>query len=141
MDCPRCRPLSADESPYRAGSGEGRRRPPMTDHPYEGDIVVQRCERCDGLWVTEQQLRAIQDTRLNTHEASLPETVSLRWARDANATPEELDQPCPSCGDELFATTYKRSNVPFHRCLGCSGIFVDEQALRDIEVLWESVST
>jgi len=140
MECPRCQPAGSDASPYRADTGTGRRRPPLTDHPYEGDIVVQRCERCDGLWLTDAQLRAIQDTRINTHGGALPETVPMRWARDANAGPEELTQPCPSCGDELFATTYKRSNVPYFRCLGCRGVFVDEPALRDIEVLWESVS-
>jgi len=139
MDCPRCRPAVAPDGPYRKDRGANRRRPPMTPYPYEGDITVQRCERCARLWVTDAQLRAIQDTRINTHDAALPETVAFRWGRDANAEPETVDA-CPSCGDELFATTYKRSNVPFHRCLGCRGIFIDEQALRDIEVLWEGVS-
>ena len=134
LRCPACRPSQALGAAYRQASEQTGRRPPLEAHPWEGDVVVHRCDRCGGVFVTAEQLRRIQDLRHNRYDAR----DRFRALDHRGAIYEGEPRACPACQGELFAKTYKRTPIPLVVCLDCGGMFMLEEALRDIEIVWET---
>lgn len=136
LSCPVCRAATKRKAtPYR---DDGARRPtvPLLAHRYEGDVVVQRCAECDGLWLTEGQLEAIRDLRENdyAHVGVMDVVRRHRHAEPVVDTPP----PCPACDEEMVRSTYKDTPIHYDICMRCGGKWILEQSLRDIEAHWES---
>ena len=134
--CPVCRgERKRGTGPYR----DADRQPvdvPLEAHVYEGNIVVQRCAECDGLWLTEGQLKEIKDARENDYEHVNAMQVVMRHR---HAVPiEGPPPPCPVCHEEMFDSSYKSTAIRYASCMSCGGMWILEQALRDIEAYWES---
>lgn len=136
LDCPTCRPAHEPAGPYRGAAPTQRRQVPLTPHDYEAGIVVQACERCDGLWLEEGQLRQIQDARENDHTGVTAVDVVMRHR---HAPPDEEPPPCPRCDEPMWPATFKTSGVRYTSCLSCGGMWVFKTALRDIEAFFEQL--
>jgi Zn-finger nucleic acid-binding protein len=132
--CPGCRPRSGGRAAYRGASEEAGKRPLLEAHRWEGDVEVRRCDRCGGVFVTAEQLRRIQDLRENRFDAR----DRFRALNHRGKPYEGEPRACPACRGELFAKTYKRTAIPLEVCLECGGMFLAEEALRDIEIVWET---
>jgi Zn-finger nucleic acid-binding protein len=100
--CPRCRLTHRDAALRSVAVADA-----------EGDLVVDTCDRCRGLWLDVPELRALAKP-LATFVAEMP-----------GGTPRRLGgiDACPACGAETEEFRY--GVVWLDRCLACGGVWLD----------------
>lgn len=97
--CPRCQiPLTVEE---------------------HGDIVMERCERCAGYWMSPDDFKAVIDL------IRIPVTGStVRTGIDLTDVGE--DAKCPHCGVPMHPFNYAGdSGVILDKCPTCGGLWLD----------------
>lgn len=101
MDCPRCavplNPLSA------------------------GDIEVDECPQCKGVWFDQDELRQAKDLAdpgLNWYDFEI-----WKYADRFKLVPNPLQ--CPRCNTEMFAMNYDATEVEIDVCNQCRGVWLD----------------
>jgi Zn-finger nucleic acid-binding protein len=91
-----------------------------------GDILLDRCERCAGIWFDHGELEAV----IGAGGAARLELVE---ATDAGRGPRG---PCPRCSVEMQAVVASRAptrQVQVDRCPSCMGLWLDRKRLEQIE--------
>lgn len=91
-----------------------------------GDILLDRCEKCAGIWFDFGELEAVVGVggsarleRLEGHEEA-----------------GGFGGPCPRCGvemDPVEASEDPARPVPVDRCPSCIGLWLDRKRLKNIE--------
>ena len=93
---------------------------------YEGNVVVDRCTSCAGVWLDSGELKDIQETIEHdySHELGRIDTVSAAYALARQKTQANVD--CPKCGSALHAKEYGYcSQILIDRCLECGSMRVN----------------
>lgn len=119
MDCPQCA-WSLQEITYE-------------------NVPVHTCPNCGGEFVAGDALAAIVRIREQTFPADLHE--ALAEAEPFAGVPESRRQraiDCPSCSEAMTVINYcGDSGVFVDRCTSCSGLWLDQDELEQIQVLME----
>ncbi len=106
---------------------------------YEGDVHVDECEACGGIWLDHGELERIQETIEKDYSEDLrraPDFVSSSYEL-ANSRNEE-DRACPKCAVEMVKREYAySSNVRIDVCPPCLGTWLDGGELKMIEIFYE----
>jgi Zn-finger nucleic acid-binding protein len=106
--CPRCTPTELEELEF-------------------GDITIDRCPRCAGLWFDNSEVAAI--TELKTEQFNIESIVPSSDFAETTMT-------CPRCeGVALRKLPLKAANREqiVYRCISCLGTWLDRGELRDQE--------
>lgn len=82
-----------------------------------GEVEVDRCERCGGLWLDVGEL-----PRLVT-QSSLPRSPAIPNSPQHNV----ITAPCPRCGGQGHMTRLHRNEYPLviDSCPVCYGVWLD----------------
>ncbi len=141
LTCPRCKPAAVGA--YRAAAEGLRATAQLEADVWEADIEVQRCPKCDGVWLDEGQLDRIVRTQGNDYSLVDPLHAADQRQRaaavSAQALEDEAEPDCPACGTALIRGEYRRSLVTIATCLTCGGSWLDAEALRRIEIYSETL--
>lgn len=106
---------------------------------YEAKIEVDACPACQGMWLDEGELEAIQKARENDYRKLLediPDTV----ARSINvvAQTESKAIPCVVCGTEMETREYGYcSQIVVDTCPEGCGIWLDAGEIQALEKFFE----
>lgn len=92
-----------------------------------GDITVDRCEKCLGIWLDEgERLKLLKDRRLVAEVDTGDEAVG-----EQHDGIRQID--CPHCRVPLFHVTDRaQKHIGFEFCRQCHGSFLDAGELRDL---------
>jgi Zn-finger nucleic acid-binding protein len=107
--------------------------------PYEADIEVDECPKCDGRWLDEGELNRIQNTVERDYSQRLREhpEFSAR-AYDMSREMSEAPMACPVCGQDMEREEYAHtSQVVIDVCAACNGVWLDAGELERLEVFFE----
>jgi uncharacterized protein len=111
----------------------------LTARVWEGDVTVETCESCGGVWAERGEIERIQALRLNDHRRELKDfddTVGRAYevARQEETPPVN----CPECGVEMAEEDYGfGAQVLVERCPHGHGIWLDAGELEALEVWYE----
>lgn len=106
MRCPKCR---ADMEPVR-----------------HGEIEVDRCGRCNGLWFDAGELSALA----GSDAAAVIDIGNARTGRKFN---QVRDYRCPRCGGEVARISDPaQPHISYETCQSCGGSFFDAGEFRDL---------
>lgn len=107
---------------------------------YEGDVTVDRCPTCGGIWLDQGELEQIQTLTERVH----PEAVSALQTMNASinlARQKQLPSvKCPSCAVEMFRKEYAHcSLILIDVCPGGHGLWLDKGELQALEQFFEQL--
>ena len=117
-----------------------------------GDVEVDLCPACGGLWLDHQELQQLAEMP-NEKLVGLQDLVrksgtegnpyrQAAWAEHSEA--ERLDLPCPACASGKL-TRAVVGNINLEVCSGCAGVFLDagelEQAIGEVRDRREKLAT
>ncbi len=136
MDCPRCLPASHD-GPYRGGSAEHLRHPPLTRESHPSGLEIDACAACGGLWLAPGEMQRAEDLARKRGHGTDPDVVADLFRRTyANARRAAESRPpldCPACGEVMFEREWVYgSQVKVEVCMGCRGVWLDAGELDDL---------
>jgi len=109
---------------------------------YEGEVLVDRCPSCDGVWLQRRELEAIQDLRERDYSESLKgiDSVALSYERARQSARTQVE--CPTCHVELHPEEYAYcSQIIIDRCGKCGGVWLDSGELGALERFFELHTT
>jgi Zn-finger nucleic acid-binding protein len=94
-------------------------------------IDVDRCPRCRGGWLDEDELAKLESTVESTDEQR---SGMIEYAQ------RESELACPKCGDRMTAFNYRAYNLELDVCDNKHGFWLDEgEAIRVREIVEERV--
>jgi len=94
-----------------------------------GDILLDRCEDCAGIWFDHGELEAV----IGAGGAARLDGLGADGEGDHEET---HGGPCPRCDVEMqpvAASQDPNRPVPVDRCPSCMGLWLDRKRLKDIE--------
>ena len=108
LNCPRCNPIKLEEIEL-------------------GDIPVDRCPRCGGLWFDNSEVTALtgRGPELSGFESIVPPATFI-----------ETTMQCPRCANvdlRKLDVTGKNRTQTIYRCISCLGTWIDRGELRETE--------
>lgn len=110
LDCPRCRRVKLEEVDL-------------------GEVVIDRCARCAGLWFDNDEIGAAVGQRdgLRAIETQIPPSE--------DAVPSVFCPRCPEVYLRRLAIDVPEGRRPsvIYRCASCAGTWIDRGELRDQE--------
>ena len=119
MDCPRC-------------------VAPLQEQTYEGDVRVDRCASCGGMWLNRGELEAIQETREHDYSDALSEIGGVARAYELARQKALPGIACPRCRRPLVAREYGYcSQILIDVCPDCEGVWLDGGEMRALEQFFE----
>lgn len=91
-----------------------------------GDIVMERCDRCGGRWMTPEDLKAVLSLiRLPVEGA--PPRIGI------DLTDVQENAVCPRCGVPMEPFNYAGdSGVILDKCKSCGGLWLDKGNLERV---------
>ena len=125
--------------PITSGGGEGgvffsgamrcpKCRSDMLQLDVDG-IVVDRCDRCQGIWFDEGEMEALRDREL----AEAIDTGSAKRGKIFNNIDEYR---CPRCGGVMTRVVDERQrHIGYETCTDCGGSYFDAGEFRDLSRL------
>ena len=105
---------------------------------YEGDVVVDRCTTCAGMWLDTGELKDIQEPIENdySHQLKQINVVASAYALARQKVLPNID--CPQCGSALYPREYAFcSQILIDRCAECRGVWLDAGELQALEKFFE----
>lgn len=111
----------------------------LTRETYEGDVVVDRCTTCAGIWLDAGELRDVQETIEHdySHQLGRIDTVAAAYALARQKAQADVD--CPKCGKALHTREYGFcSQILVDRCAECGGVWLDAGELQTLEKFFET---
>lgn len=87
-----------------------------------GDIEVDRCVSCCGVWYQQDELRRAKDQadeQLNWLDFDI-------WKDREKLTTLSRSRSCPSCGKPLVVLKYADTKVEIDCCPTCKGVWLDK---------------
>jgi len=106
---------------------------------YEGNVEIDECPKCKGMWLDKHELEKIQDTLENDYSDELrkiPDYISraYKMARSKN---EDI-RKCPKCDNPMSKKEYaKSSQIIIDICPTCRGVWLDKGELQKLEIFFE----
>jgi uncharacterized protein len=105
---------------------------------YEGEVVVDRCRSCDGIWLDRGELESIQSTIEHDYSEQLAGVNVVAKAYELARQKARPVVNCPSCGSSMHAEEYAYcSLILVDRCVKCGGIWLDSGELQALERFFE----
>jgi hypothetical protein len=106
---------------------------------YEGDVQVDGCPECGGIWLDHGELEAIEDRRENDYRAELktiPNYFDKSYAMALARS--EGTYMCPRCERAMEKREYAFcSQVMIDVCPQCRGVWLHDDELSELEVFFE----
>jgi len=124
MECPR------DGSPL-----EARKR--------EGDVEVDECGVCRGIWLDKGELEALQEASAQKH-LHLGDPAGDSVSRSINEVAQltTTGAKCPRCGEKMTARDYGfGSQIVIDTCPADCGVWLDVGEIERLEAFYEQSST
>lgn len=87
-----------------------------------GDIEVDECEKCKGVWFDTDELRKakdLTDDNLNWMDFEI-------WKHEDLFKASSGDLECPKCSKSLVSIDYADTGVKVDYCPGCKGTWLDK---------------
>lgn len=106
---------------------------------YEGEITVDLCPACHGVWLDPGELEAIEETHERDHAEELARMADLGYnAYELAQQKHGRTLYCPRCGAEMETREYARcSQVMIDVCPRAHGIWLDRGEIEALEVFFE----
>ncbi len=93
-------------------------------------IEIDRCPRCEGLWLDHVELDQLEDTAFDKDE--------LKGMMEYNPRTSEID--CPRCGARMTTFNYRAYNLPIDTCKEEHGYWLDKgEDKRVIEIMKQRI--
>ncbi len=93
-------------------------------------IEIDRCPRCEGLWLDHVELDQLEDTAFDKDE--------LKGMMEYNPRASEID--CPVCGARMTTFNYRAYNLPIDTCKEEHGYWLDKgEDKRVIEIMKQRI--
>jgi Zn-finger nucleic acid-binding protein len=114
----------------------------LEKHVYEGQVEVDLCPSCRGMWLEKGELEKIQQTKGHDYSAELARIEDLAGnAYELARQKKGARVGCPVCGREMVAKEYGYcSQVLIDSCPHCWGIWLDAGEVQALEVFFERCS-
>lgn len=110
MDCPRC----TTELKIEKHKG----------------IEIDRCPKCDGLWLDHPELDQLEDTAFAKDE--------LKGMMEYNLRPSDIK--CPVCSNQMTTFNYRAYNLPIDTCEEEHGYWLDKgEDTKVIEIMKQRI--
>jgi Zn-finger nucleic acid-binding protein len=123
MKCPHCKTNTLESEVYEK-------------------VEIDRCTKCDGVWLDEGELGKIVTTKEMTFSS---EQVRAALAHTFAGLPEDKQdesQLCPICSSTMKAVNYmSNSGIIIHRCPTNEGVWLDAKALDKAQIFSETGET
>jgi len=115
-----------------------RDRAVLSTERYEGEVLVDRCPSCDGVWLQRGELEAIEESLERDYSADLRgiDVVALAYERARQTVRPDIS--CPNCESALHPEEYAYcSQILVDRCGKCGGVWLDSGELKALERFFE----
>ena len=108
---------------------------------YEGEIEIDRCPSCGGVWLDQGELEKAQENLAADHSDRLGRIGSVAQAYEFARQQAQIPSSCPKCDSELYPEEYGYcSQILVDRCPSCLGIWLDAGELQSLEAFFEKES-
>ncbi len=105
-----------------------------------GDVTVDRCSFCGGLWFEKDELRLVKDKKLKDarwvdielKDKSLDWIEFDLWKDNSKFKAKKDIKLCPECQTSLYMLNYGNSDVEIDVCGVCKGIWLEKNDFRKI---------
>ncbi|MBL4660757.1 MAG: zf-TFIIB domain-containing protein [Alcanivoracaceae bacterium] len=117
---------------------------PLAQQEYERAVMIDKCPTCDGMWLDQWELKAIQANKGKNYDAELKKLPNLVHKSYLQAL--EKDRPllnCPKCTENGTSVKMDRrehgycSQIMVDVCHDCQGIWLDKGEVQALEVFFE----
>ena len=106
---------------------------------YEGDVEIERCPQCKGVWLDAGELEEILETIENDYTEelkSIPDSVGRAYEMARSKL--ESERKCHNCGKSMEKREYGYcSQIMIDVCPSCRGIWLDNGEIQALEVFFE----
>jgi len=114
----------------------------MIQRTYEGDVVIDECPQCHGIFLDDGELFKIERDRTTDHSPALsdPASGSVAPTHEVRQASRQKKRTvsCPSCDGPMLEHEHGYfSGVLIDTCIACGGIWLDRGELQAIEVFYE----
>ena len=116
----------------------------LQEKEYERAVKVDQCHTCDGMWLDQWELQAIQANKGKNYEAELakmPDLVNKSYMQALNKNRPELN--CPKCEAAGTIVAMDRrehgycSQIMVDVCHDCKGVWLDKGEVQALEIFFE----
>ena len=116
----------------------------LKQQEYERKVMVDSCKTCNGMWLDQWELKAIQANKGKNYQAELEKMPDLINKSHLQAL--EKNRPllnCPKCADTGKTIEMDRrehvycSQIMVDVCHDCQGIWLDNGEVQALEVFFE----
>jgi Zn-finger nucleic acid-binding protein len=116
MQCPRC---SATQS--------------LKPETYEG-VEVDRCPKCQGVWLDEGELQSIVRAEEQKFAPSLVSQAITAAFTGVPASEHHTTEKCPKCSKTMNPMNYSYSSgIVLDRCPDAHGVWLDHQEIEKVQ--------
>lgn len=112
----------------------------LKTRPYEGNIEVEECSSCKGIWLSKEKLFAIEKCKENDYHETIEDNKPASEARMEVSISVEKPRGlnCPSCQSPMVANEHGYfSGIIIDSCLSCRGVWLDRGELEALEIFFE----
>ena len=120
-------------------------RQPLEKSIYEGDVEIDSCSVCNGIWLDKGELESIQQIRENNYDLELDErslmSSHITSAYQLGKKPTDRELTCPSCQETMIQKEYGYSSlIMIDVCpnMTCQGMWLDHGELQALEIYYEN---
>ena len=92
------------------------------------NVIVDECPKCGGIWFDKDELRQVKDASdsdLNWMDFEI-------WKHLKKYGAKKSERLCPHCNRQMALLNYENTNVEIDFCIGCQGIWLDKNELKNI---------
>ena len=112
---------------------------PLKTTEYERAVMVDNCSTCNGMWLDQWELKAIQANKGKNYGAQLAKMPDL--VNKAHMQALEKNRPllnCPKCSTQMDRREHGNcSQIMVDVCHDCQGIWLDSGEIQALEVFFE----
>ncbi len=106
---------------------------------YEGDVQVDRCPDCGGIWLDHGELEAIEELQENDYRAELktiPNYFEKSYEMALAGNTGTIT--CPKCERAMEKREYAYcSQIIIDVCPQCRGVWLHEDEIAELEIFFE----
>ena len=106
---------------------------------YEGDVAVDQCCACGGMWLDHGELETIQDVREKDYSSEL-EAIPNYFDKSYEMALAKSEGvfACPKCEREMEKREYAYcSQIMIDVCPSCRGVWLHKDEISELEVFFE----
>ena len=120
-------------------------RQPLEKSIYEGEVEIDSCSVCNGIWLDKGELESIQQIRENNYDLELDErslmSSHITSAYQLGKKTADRELTCPSCQNTMIQKEYGYASlIMIDICpnITCQGIWLDHGELQALEIYYEN---